>query len=226
MAVAYASSTSFTEGNGTTVGATSKPASTAIGDVLIAQCYFESAQAIGVPSIQSTGDTWTLVHAIVNATPTPDVEFYVWICVVANASSTITVTWDGDSIWRDFAVHRFTGVDTTTPQDVTATENQGASTTPTGLGLASGTAGRHFVMCTCNFAGDTSASWTAGLTERNDSGNVAMASGDDAGGTDTANKTATISPSTEWAAVLLALRPSGGAPAALRRYSLPSLGVG
>lgn len=209
MAVTYGSSTSFTEGNGTSISGVSKPASTAINDCLVAQCYVETAGASGALTIASTGDTWTLVHAITNTTPTPDFELYVWICIVANASSTIGVTWDGDAIWRDFAVHRFTGVDTTTPQDVTATENQGASTNETGTGLASGSANRWLVLCTANFDGVARSAWTSPLTERNDSGNVAMAAGVDAAGTDTANKSNTIS-SSSWAAIMLALREAGG----------------
>lgn len=215
MAIAYQSSTSFTEGNGTSITGVSKPASTAIDDCLVAQWYGETGQASGTISIASTGDTWTLVHSIVNATSTPDLEMYVWICKVANTSSTIGVTWDGDAIWRDFAVHRFTGVDLTTMQDVTATENTGSGTPATGLGLASGTAGRHLVLLVDNFDGRTHSAWASPLTERNDSGNVAMASGEDTAGTDTGNKTVTLSAGgSDWAAVLMALRPAGGAPAA------------
>src|SRR6188768_535714 len=106
MAVAYVSSTSFTEGNNTSITGVSKPASTAIGDVLVAHLYLESGTGA---SIASTGDSWTLVHDITNTTPTPDMTLYVWICVVANASSTIGVTWSGGAVWRDFAVHRYTG---------------------------------------------------------------------------------------------------------------------
>jgi hypothetical protein len=211
MAIAYASSTTFSEGNGGSVAGVAKPASTAIGDVLVAQMYVESGGGASPSTIASTGDAWTMVHNIPNLTPTPFTEFWVWVGVVGNASSTIGVTWPTGSYWRDFAVHRFTGVDTTTPQDVTATENQGTSGTVTGLGLASGTAGRQLVLCTANFDGTTSASWTSPLTERDDSGNVAMASGADSAGTDTANKTATIA-SSNWSAIMLALRPAGAGP--------------
>jgi hypothetical protein len=212
MAIAYTSSTSFTDGNGTSIAGVAKPASTAIGDLLVAQLYLEDG-ITGV-SIASTGDTWTLVHQIINTTPVPDMQIDVWVTVVANASSTIGVTWGGGSFWRDFAVHRFTGVDTTTPQDVTATENTGTSATLTGLGLASGSANRWLVLCGVDFDGRTASSWTSPLTERNDSGNVKMAAGEDAAGTDTANKTATLSAGgSDWASVMLALRNAGGAAA-------------
>lgn len=224
MAIAYQSSTSFTEGNATSISGVSKPASTAVDDVLVAQWYGETAQASGTVTIASTGDTWTLVHNIANATPTPDLEMYVWICKVANTSSTIGVTWDGDAIWRDFAVHRFTGVDTTTLQDVTATENTGTGATATGLGLASGTAGRHLVLLVDNFDSRTHSSWASPLVERNDSGNVGMGSGEDTAGSDTANKTVTLSAGgSDWAAVLMALRAAGGAPAATPPVMLRTL---
>lgn len=209
MAIAYTSSTNFTAGNATITGI-SKPASTAIGDVLVAQGYFE--QNGGVSAVlASTGDTWTEIHNISNLTPNPDMNCYVWYTVVANASSTMSVTGDAGVAFRDFTVARFTGVDTTTPIDVTATENSGSSTTVTATGVASGTANRWLVMCTFNFNGDTSASWTSPLTERNDSENVAMAAGADTAGTDTANKTATISPTVDWAAIMFALREAGAA---------------
>lgn len=210
--MAYASSTTFAEGNGTSVAAHSKPASTTIGDILVAQLYIENAGEAA--SIASTGDTWVLVPATgpaTNTTPTPDAHLWTWICVVANASSTIGVTWGGGSFWRDFSVHRFTGIDNTTPQDVAATKNTGTSTTPTGLALATGTANREIVLLTATFDARTHASWTSPLTERNEGGNVAMASGVDTAGTDTANKTATIT-SSSWMTVMLALRPAGGGP--------------
>jgi hypothetical protein len=217
MAIAYASSTSYAEGNGTTVAAVAKPASTAIGDVLVAQMYIEDSGVNGPFTIASTGDSWTEVHNVVNTATSPDANFTVWVGVVGNTSSTIGVTWNGASLWRDFAVHRFTGVDTTTPQDVTATENTGTSATLTGLGLASGTAGRWLVLCGADFDGRTASSWASPLVERNDSGNVKMGAGADSGGTDTANKTATLSAGgSDWAAILLALRPAGGAPATSR----------
>ena len=210
MAIAYASSTSFTEGNGTSIAGVAKPASTAIGDCLVAQLYLETAGVTEV--IASTDDTWVSVAEVSNATPTPDIYMNVWICIVANASSTIGVTWGGGSFWRDFVVHRFTGVDTTTPEDVTRTTNSGSSATLTGLGLASGSAGRHLILLGSDFDGRTASAWSSPLTERNDSGNVKMGSGEDSAGTDTANKTATLSAGgSEWVAVLMALRAAGGA---------------
>jgi hypothetical protein len=226
MSVAYVSSTTFAEGSGTSISAHAKPASTAIGDVLIAQCSIEND--VATLTIASTGDTWTLVPATgpaVNTTPAPDLQQWVWICVVANTSSTIDVTWGGGAFWRDFAVHRFTGVDNTTPQDVTATKNTGTSTTPLGTGLASGTANRHLVLCSASLNGQTHASWTSPLTERADSGNVAMASGDDAAGTDTANKTATIT-SDSWTTVMLALRSAGAAADSAGPITYKSQGAG
>lgn len=223
MAVAYQSSTTFAEGNATSISGHAKPAGTAIGDVLIAQCSIENDAA--TLTIASTGDTWTLVPATgpaVNTTPAPDLQQWVWICVVANASSTIDVTWGGGSFWRDFAVHRFTGVDNTTPQDVTATKNNGTSTTPLGTGLASGTANRHLVLCSTSLNGQAHASWTSPLTERDEGGNIAMASGEDTAGTDTANKTATIT-SDSWTTVMLALRPSGATSAAVTGTATASI---
>jgi hypothetical protein len=223
MAVAYGTSTLFTAGNGTSIATVSKPASTAIGDLLVASLYLETAGV--TPVIASTSDTWVAVHEITNTTPTPDVWHNVWICVVANASSTIGVTWGGGAFWRDFAVYRFTGVDTTTPQDTTATENQGTSTTPTGLTLTTATANAHLVLCTTNFDGNTHASWTSPLTERDDSGNVAMASGDQAAAGASGNKTATIT-SSNWTAIMLALRPADGGGGAPSPRLLAVLGVG
>jgi hypothetical protein len=220
VAVAYASSTSFSEGDtGTNITGLAKPASTAIGDVLVLQVYKEDTGASASPA--STGDSWTTVHEIDNTTPTPDFRFSVHICVVANASSTITIS-NTNAGWRDCAVHRFTGVDTTTPQDTTATENQGTSTTVTGTGLTTATNGAHLVLCTATFDGRTHASWTAPLTERNDSGNVAMASGDQASAGASGNKTATIT-SSSWTAIMLALRPAGGGGATLTATATPSI---
>ena len=222
MAIAYTTSTSFAEGNGTSVATVSKPASTAVGDVLIAQLYIENnGEAC---TIASTGDTWTLVHDHVNTTTTPDTYQHVWICVVANTSSTIGVTWGGGSFWRDFAVHRFTGVDTTTPQDATATENTGSSTTPTSLSITTATDNAFLVACHASFDGFAQSGWTSPLVEGNDSGNISMASGAQAAAGASGNKTSTQT-SGVWVAIMLALRPAAGA-ANKRRYTLTTLGVG
>jgi hypothetical protein len=209
VAITYVASTSFAEGDtGTNIAAVAKPAGVALNDVLISGCYSENTGATPLPA--STGDIWVEVHVIDNTTPTPDFRFAVHYCVVGNTSSTVSYT--GTNIgWRDTALHCFRGVDTTTPLDVAATENQGSSTTVTGLGVASGTAARWLVLMVANFQGDTLASWTSPLVERNDSGNVAMAAGEDTAGTDTANKTAAVSPTAQWTAIMLALRPAGGA---------------
>lgn len=206
MAVAYQSTTGFAEGNSTSIAGIAKPASTAIGDLLVAQLYMESTTL--TPVIASTGDTWVPVRGdVVNATSNPDLHLFCWICIVANASSTIGVTWGGGAFWRDFAVHRVTGHDTTTPEDVTATDNTGTSVNETGTGLASGTAGRLLMLLTANFAGNTRASWTSPLTEQHEGGNLAMACGEDVAGTDTASKSNTIT-STNWATIMLAIRPA------------------
>lgn len=201
MPVAYQSSTSAT-GAGTSTGGLAKPAGTAIGDVLVAQIFARTNGSVGALSINSTGDIWTLVHNNANS----DFEFYVWVCVVANASSAISISWGGFITNYGVSIHRFTSVDTSAPQDVTATKSTGTGSAESSAGLASGTAQRHLVLCTGNSGGVPRASWSSPLTERVDTSYVAMASGTDTAGTDTGSKSNSVSGSPEWCAVLLALR--------------------
>jgi len=207
MPVAYQSSITHFPAfmSETSASGLAKPTSTAVGDVLVAQIAAFTNSASGPLSIASTGDTWTLVANTVTTNPPTTMELYVWICVVANASSTITISWDGDAIFDGVAIHRFTGVDTSTPQDVTATKNAGTGTSESSAGVASGAVNRHLVLCTGN-AGVSRSAWSTPLTEHVDLTVVAMASGTDAAGTDTGTKSNTLGSSSDWCAVLLALR--------------------
>ena len=207
--VEYIASSSFTAGNGTTIGSVVKPAGTEIGHCIIAQMYIELGSSLGSYTIASTGDTWTLVNSCINTGSTPDMELVTWRCIVGNASSIIGVTWNGTSTRRDFAIHVFANVDATTPEDCASTNNTGNSAAETGLSVTTVTDGAHLVMLTANFAGGTRSAWTSGLTERNDSGNVAMAAGVQLVAGASGNKTNTIT-SDQWGAVLMALRPATG----------------
>jgi hypothetical protein len=196
----------------TTSGAVSKPSVAAVGDTMVAHWHGETAQAIGTPTIASTSDTWSLVHNITNTGPAVDVEDYVWICNnLGSSSSTVTVSWDGDNIWNQLTIILIKGADDTAPQDVTATENQGSSTTITATGVASGTAQRLLLMLDSVETNLKRGSPSSPLVEINDwpltgDYNLHVAAGHDAAGTDTGNKTATIT-SDDWCAFLLAFKP-------------------
>lgn len=231
MAIAFRAVTGFTDGNGTSIASVAKPSGTQVGDVLIASVYLESSQAIGTPSIASTGDTWTLVHNTVVTATTPDFEHYVWICVVGNASSTIGVTWDGDAIWRDFMVIGHSGVDNTTPQDATATENTGSGTPATFLSITTATDAAWLVALLADFDGRTLSSWSSPLTERHDGGNVGGASGEQASAGASGDKTVTLSAGgSDWSAIMVALRPAevaaSGQPYIKRTEYVPHMAYG
>jgi hypothetical protein len=231
VAVVFRTATNFTAGNVTSISggsALAKPPSTVVGDLVVALLYLETAGV--TEAVASTGDTWTHIAEAVNTATTPDIYLNAWYTVVANATSTVAFTWGGGSFWADAALYRFDGQHASTILDVAVTTNSGNSANETGLGLASGTAGRHLVLMTANFSGNarTNGSWTSPLAERNDSENVAMASGDDAAGNDTANKSSTIT-AEQWATIMMAIRAAdgGGAPtpaAMVRR--LTRMGVG
>lgn len=207
--VQFIASTSFTAGNGTSIAGVAKPTGTQIGTALSALMYIEDAGTHGAYTIASTGDTWTLVGSITNTGSAPDFEIHVWRCIVANPTSTIGVTWDGDSTWRDFAVGAWSGVDPTNPLASNVTTNTGNSTTETGLDITTTEKYAHLVLATGNFDGFARSGQTSPLTERNDSGNVHFASGDQAAAGASGNKTATIT-SGQWATVMFAWRPDLG----------------
>lgn len=222
----YLSTTTFTAGTGTTIAAQAKPFGVAVGDCIVALMYIEDGGANGAYTIASTGDTWVSAGSIINTGTTPDFEIQVWYCIVANAISTVGVTWDGSSVWRDFAMGLLRGIDATTPLASNVTTATGNSTTATGPSVTTTEDGAHLVFLTGNFSGVTHSAQTSPLVERNDSGNVHIASGIQTSAGASGGKSATLSASDQWAALLLALRPAGisaGGPTGAAAATFPAL---
>lgn len=113
--------------------------------------------------------------------------------------------------YTDLLSIAYSGVDTTTAMDATATTNTGTSGTPTITGITTATANAQLVLCLSGYNNDAGA--VSGMTTRIgpfDSVNY-IYDKSQAGAGASGSFTATSS-SDGWIFVLLALREAGGAP--------------
>jgi hypothetical protein len=208
MAIAFRASNTAGNGNGTTLAIT-KPTGTVDNDIVIINVYFEAP--LTTPAISG----FTLVQEILETSSTPDMSQATFIRVSASDGASYSITFGGTSSWRTACVVSYSGASTTTPQDATATENSGTtSTTGTALGLTTVTANAMLVFCQADFNGASGSrsAWSSPCSnEQVDFFNVGLADGIQVSAGASGNKTVTQA-SSQWAAMLLALRESGASP--------------
>ena len=132
MAIALETVASATAGASSSIEI-SKPAGVANGDVLVASLYCVTGQINSVP----TG--WELVGESSNI----ENHVYLYYKVISNAGAEpASYTWGLDQIGAiSGGIARFSGVNTTTPEDVAEADNSGSGLTPTGSSITTVTAG-------------------------------------------------------------------------------------
>jgi hypothetical protein len=202
VAVLHQASTG-TNGFGNTASVTAPPG-TAAGDVLIANFQVSAASVTVTPPAG-----WTQ-FALQN-TSFPLYGF--WKVAGPSEPFAYTFTLGSSQSW-EAAISRFSGVDTTTPIDVTAqTGSSGFSTSLTVNGVTTVTTNA-FVLGGVGFGSTTTAVPPAGLTEFYDVQGVESAGAVQVSPGATGNKTWTFAASTGSRGWLTALRP-GSPPASI-----------
>ena len=203
MAVAFRS---LTQGTGTAASCgRALPASFAANDYLLYLLYKENTNAVTWPgsfsqsaTVTATGSSFALYFALLKAT--------------GGESGTQTASWTGSVYWES-ALLAYSGADTTTGQDATATTaaNGSLGNTSTAPTITTVTANAMLVAFTANF-GSGSTTWGApsGMTLRTsgqtDTGiaDVLQASAGASG-----VKTFTCNGTGQSAGIMIALRPAG-----------------
>lgn len=209
MAISHVGSSVVSNTVATTTHAISRPGSTLADDVGYV------IVTIGVAA-GTTPTGWTLVKS---ETGGGNAQVYLYRRVFdASATDDFSLsTGTTSTSGLDMSVYR--GVDTGTPEDVTATSafeglSVGLDAILTGVTIV--TSGAWLLACWGLNSGSTTITPPGDLTERQEAAgkhtsladsNTGLATGA------TGDKTATLSAEREWAGILTAIRPSGGAAA-------------
>lgn len=196
-----------------------KPTGTVAGDVLVASVTGGNLSDI---AISPPDGTWVEVGQDWNSVPATG----MWVKVAGSSEpANYTFTYPSSSSARRATIARYSGADNTTPQDCAGTANTGSSTAPRGLSVTTVTDGAMLIMAIGLNTGNQTAAPT-GMTEQVELDRHVFNDGVQASAGASGDKDSTTSASGAWVAILGALRPSGGAPATTKRYSLPLTGVG
>jgi len=209
---------STTAGNGTGANVVVTRASTTTDQYNIIDIYVEDTPA----GLSFNNGSWTLIgSAILQTGPAPDFKHFRYREKYAGAGASVTVSgWTG-SPWRTATCVAYSGVDTTTAEDTTATGQASASSSASAVAptLTTVTADAKVVYSETNFDGNTCTPPTS-YNERVDFGNVEVADLDYATAGAVGNQTGTVSAAAWNTAGLYALRPAvpggGGGPAAVQ----------
>lgn len=218
MAIAFRALTTAGDGNGASL-TINKPSGVVADDVQILNFYMEHGTGADFNTVSvSGGAAWTQVHQTFQSGPGGAGRYSQWTFIQRAGGSepaSYSITWTGSgSFWRTAILAAFSGVDTTTAQDATATEQASgsSSTSATAPGLTTVTNDAMLVYCETDFDGRT-VTPPSGMTEpaSGDFGNCAIAYVVQASAGASGNKTGTLSAASWNTAQLLALRPAGGA---------------
>lgn len=206
-ALTYVGGTSA--GNGSSTQRTiSVPAGVQNGDFLRLGFYIEATgQTLG----GLTG--WTVSERVINIATTPDFEWFVLHRIANSEPADYVITWDGGSYWNTAHMTARSGGDATTQQDATPSENTGVGTSLTGLSITTATADSEVILTGGHFTDTVTGTPPTGMTERIEFGTNYEASGSQATAGASGDKTATLSASDDWAAIMVADKAAGGAPA-------------
>ena len=175
-----------------------KPASVADGDFLMAYLYVEDDVAVTLPS------GWAQVATVDH--PGQPMDVYVYWKVASGEGA--SWTWNHASAWSQGGAYRVTGAPSSSPLDGTATTNTGTGTTATFTGLTTAQNNSALIGVGAHWASLTTYSaWGSPLTERLDTAEQsAFASGIQVTAGASGNKTATLSVSTDWMAIMFGLK--------------------
>jgi hypothetical protein len=199
MAIVPGASATGDQGWGTTL-TINKPASVADGDVMVAFLQVANSDAtITAPA------GWTL-EATANGA-------YVYQRLYWKVAATEGASYQWS--WATAAagtggITRYSGVDTTTVEDVTSRTNTGTSTAPRGLTITTVTDGACVVMGVGHGVGSVTQTAPTGMTEQYESNRVAYDDVIQVTAGASGNKDATLSSSDDWGTIIWALRPAGG----------------
>ena len=201
------------DGNGTGITGVTRPTTTN-DDVHGLDMYYESGSDPATGAIAFSNGTWTLVDSQVQVGTTPDFTHVRYISRHNGEASTFNITWNANigSCWRSAVVNTYRLVDTTTPQDATATEaaSGSSSTSATAPGLTVATADALVVYSEADYDGRTVTppGGSPTFTEHTDFANLEVASATYTSTGATGDKTGTLNTASFNASGLLALRPA------------------
>lgn len=185
-----------------------KPSGTVSGDVLVAVVGNQAGDdAITGPS------GWTEVQQARAAENSIIWRHSVWY-LVAGGSEPADYGWSSISTHWGGGIVRFSGVDNGTVEDATATNNSGASTSPTGTGLTTVTDGAMLVYCPTWRDAAAVLTPPTGMTEQyevNSRIGVSEATEEIATAQATGSRTGTLDASQSWYVTMMALKPAGAA---------------
>lgn len=184
------------------------PAGVVNGDHLWLQLYIESGAA--APLVFGGLPGWTVDARGVNIGTTPDFESVVFRKIASAEPASYTITWDGVSYWNTASMEAWSGGDGSTQQDATPTynEDEAGSATLTGTSVTTATNDAEVILSGYHFLDTTTATPPAGMTERVEFGTNYVAAGPQATAGASGNKSATLSASDQWGAILSASKPA------------------
>jgi len=206
---ATASSTS------TTTVTVTRPASVVTGNLMVAQVSIRSNAAITAPA------GWTTIGNLRTNGATMEQRIYYRVATAADtAATTYQWSWTGNAD-ATAGILAYSGVDATSPFDVTPSDNANTGTTATATGLTTTQANDMLIAYyaaqgqsgpAVTMTQDTGQGMTEEYNQQSGSGPSSRirqvgADGAQAAVGATGNKTATISTSTPWVSHLVALMP-------------------
>lgn len=221
MAITRQGVTTAGNSNGTSLTGVTRPTTTA-DDVFVLDMYLELPNAPA--DLTFSNGTWVKKNKIEQVGSVPDFQHYRYRSTYVSEGSTFDITWTGGAVWRACVVNAYRGVDTSTPDDTTATEQASASSSTSAVapGLTTSTNGALIIYGEADFDGQTVTGPTGStptFTEQTDFANLQVADGALATAGATGDKTGTLAGASWNTAGLIALRPAPDAPSGIRPES-------
>lgn len=218
MAIGYQSAASSSSGWGGSI-TVNKPSDVAEGDVMVARVYVAGASATVTPP-----SGWTLV------TSKAEVSNALYLYYkVAGGSEGASYQWSlSESAAIAGGIARFTGVDTDTPSDCSATSNSsGWGNAPNAPAVTTATDGAMLVWG-CGNSGNQAITPPSGFDEPYETSSPRLNESYDEQATagSSGTKTGSLAGDANWCCILWALRPASGSPPAAATPHRTLLGVG
>jgi hypothetical protein len=217
MAISIGASATTDQGWGTTL-TINKPASVADGDVMVAFVQVVNSDAtITAPSgwtLEATANGAYVYQRMYWKVASSEGASYQWSWATASPASG--------------GITRYSGVNTTTVEDVASRTNTGTSAAPRGLTITTATDGACVVMGVGHSTGAYTHTAPTGMTEEWEGYRTAYSDVIQTTAGASGNKDATLSGSDDWGTIIWALRPaaSGGSTVSITAAQAAATGTG
>lgn len=213
MAITYQGASTAGDSNGSGITGVSRPTTTT-DDLFILDLYYESGSTTTNGAVALSNGTWVKEAEQQQAGPNPDFTHVRYRSKYAGEGSTFNISWNLNigSVWRTAVVTAYRGVDTTTPDDATATiqASGSSSTSATAPTLTTVTNAAWILYGEADFDSRTvtvPTGTTPTFTSRSDFSNLCVATGELTTAGATGSKTGTLASASWNTASLIALRP-------------------